>query len=118
MIHTQTLVKLVCRQESIFFNYFGTFIYSQSEEHLLCIVFFKSQAAITGKHAGCARLLLETAALSQADSIIVNHEDHSATREAPLHTAGIHFFTLLNPHPHCRHVVKLIKAILQVWSCF
>ena len=37
-------------------------------------------------HAGCVQLILETAALSEADHVIANHEDNA--KEAPLHVAS------------------------------
>lgn len=43
------------------------------------------QVAVSSGHAECVRILLETAALSDADHIIVNHED--SQKEAPIHTA-------------------------------
>jgi ankyrin repeat protein len=46
------------------------------------------QAAVCANNAECAHLLLATAALSDMDHVIVNHEDHSAARDAPLHTAS------------------------------
>ena len=50
------------------------------------------QAAVSSGHASCVKLLLETAAVSGADSIIANHEVIGAKdptrREAPIHTAA------------------------------
>ena len=50
------------------------------------------QAAVSSGHASCVKLLLETAAVSGADSIIANHETLSVMdptrREAPIHTAA------------------------------
>eukprot|EP00979_Chaetoceros_neogracilis_P017733 scaffold10267_cov270-Chaetoceros_neogracile.AAC.31 len=44
------------------------------------------QVAVSSGHKSCVSLLLETAAVSEADHIIVNHEDSS--KEAPLHVAS------------------------------
>ncbi len=44
------------------------------------------QVAVSARQAGCAALLLETAAMSNADHVIVNHED--ARKDAPLHIAA------------------------------
>jgi ankyrin repeat protein len=44
------------------------------------------QAAVAAGHIDCVKVLLETASLSKADKIIVNHEDHA--KEAPLHVAS------------------------------
>ena len=50
------------------------------------------QAAVSSGHASCVKLLLETAAKSNADVIIANHEEIDSTdptrREAPIHTAA------------------------------
>jgi len=44
------------------------------------------QAAVSAGHANCVKLILDTAAPSESDAIIVNHED--ANKEAPIHVAS------------------------------
>lgn len=44
------------------------------------------QVAVASGHASCVRLILETAAESGANLIIVNHEDYN--KEAPIHVAS------------------------------
>jgi hypothetical protein len=44
------------------------------------------QVAVSSGHKTCVQMILETAALSKADHIIVNHEDNA--KEAPLHVAS------------------------------
>jgi ankyrin repeat protein len=44
------------------------------------------QVAVASGYTDCVRLILETAAISFADKVIVNHEDYG--KEAPLHVAS------------------------------
>lgn len=58
------------------------------------------QVAVASGHINCVKVILETASLSKADRIIVNHEDHA--KEAPLHVASrcgnLHIVQLLVKH--------------------
>ncbi|GMI02336.1 hypothetical protein TrVE_jg14155 [Triparma verrucosa] len=44
------------------------------------------QSAVSAGHANCVKVILETAAPSQSDLVIVNHEDFN--KEAPIHVAS------------------------------